>query len=205
MLINPKSGSYFLLGEVLLDLKLEPDPPFVTDHCGTCTRCIDACPTQAILEDRFLDARKCISYLTIETRGSLEADLRPKVGDWVFGCDICQAVCPWNRFALNLTPDPTLSSASLELDLIHELELTEEGFKTKFKESPIRRSKRQGYLRNVALALGNSQNKSVVPVLTQRLEVETDEVVREALAWAITQLANVCYRESARCCPPECC
>ena len=98
-LINPKQGSYFFLSEILLDLVLEPDAPFATDHCGTCTRCIQACPTDCILPDRTIDARRCISYLTIELKDDIPLELRNKLGDWAFGCDICQQVCPWNRFA----------------------------------------------------------------------------------------------------------
>src|SRR5512134_458534 len=98
-LIHPKHGSYFLISEILLDLELEPDPPFVTDHCGTCTRCIKACPTDCILPDRTLDASRCISYLTIELKDDIPVELREKIGGWAFGCDICQMVCPWNRFA----------------------------------------------------------------------------------------------------------
>src|SRR5688500_4049659 len=103
-LINPKQGSYLLLSEILLDLALDPDPPMVTDHCGTCTRCITACPTQCILPDRTIDARHCISYLTIELKDDIPTELRPLVGDWVFGCDICQMVCPWNRFTVEGDP-----------------------------------------------------------------------------------------------------
>ncbi|MCI0555278.1 MAG: tRNA epoxyqueuosine(34) reductase QueG, partial [Anaerolineae bacterium] len=99
-LINPKQGSYFLLSEIFLDLALEPDQPFITDHCGTCTLCITACPTQCILPDRTIDARRCISYLTIELKDDIPNELRPMIGDWVFGCDVCQMVCPWNRFAV---------------------------------------------------------------------------------------------------------
>ena len=98
-LINPKAGSFFLLAEILLDLELEPDPPFTSDHCGTCTRCIQACPTGCILPNRTIDARRCLSYLTIELKDDIPADLRPTLGNWVFGCDLCQMVCPWNRFA----------------------------------------------------------------------------------------------------------
>ncbi len=99
LLINPKGGSYFFISEILLDLELDPDPPFVTDHCGTCTRCIEACPTDCILPNRTLDATRCISYLTIELKDDIPVDLRDKIGDWTFGCDICQMVCPWNCFA----------------------------------------------------------------------------------------------------------
>jgi epoxyqueuosine reductase len=103
-LINPKQGSYFFISEIFLDLELEPDPPFATDHCGTCTRCIQACPTECILPDRTLDARKCISYLTIELKDDIPIELRGKMENWMFGCDICQMVCPWNRFATEGDP-----------------------------------------------------------------------------------------------------
>ena len=114
-LINPKQGSYFLLSEILLDLELEPDPPFTTDHCGTCTRCIEACPTDCILPNRTLDARRCISYLTIELKDDIPLELRDKIGDWVFGCDICQQVCPWNRFAAEGDPAFDIENSRLLL------------------------------------------------------------------------------------------
>lgn len=190
MLINPKAGSYFLLGEVLIDLDLTPDDPFITDQCGTCSRCIDACPTEAILDNRVLDARKCISYLTIEVKNSISEDLRLMIKGWVFGCDVCQAVCPWNRFADSLTPDPELMPRHESIHLIDEISLTPHEFNLKFKNSPIKRSKRRGYLRNVAVALGNSNDPTLTPTLQKRADEESDGVVREALEWAIKNLTR---------------
>jgi epoxyqueuosine reductase len=183
LLINPQGGSYFLLSEVLMDLELPPDPPHTTDHCGTCTRCIDACPTDAILPDHVLDARRCISYLTIELKGSIPADLRPHMGSWIFGCDICQAVCPWNeRFAANLTPDPALLPRHAPPHLPTELALTPEAFNAKYKGSPVKRTKRRGYLRNVAVALANEGNTQA---LKNCLEKEEEPLVREHAAWGL--------------------
>jgi len=187
-LINPRLGSYFLLAEILLDLLLEPDPPFPTDHCGTCTRCIDACPTDCILPNRTLDARRCISYLTIENKGDIPEDLRPLIGDWIFGCDICQQVCPWNRFA---PPEGDASfrprAGSAISDPVSLLALTSESFNQNFKRSPIQRAKRRGLLRNVAVALGNSANKQVVPALEKSLN-DPEPMVREHSKWAIKQI-----------------
>jgi len=189
MLINPKAGSYFLLGEVLLDLDLPPDEPFIADHCGTCTRCIEACPTGAILENRALDSRLCISYLTIELKGSIPEDLRDSMGGWIFGCDICQAVCPWNvRFADSVNPDPALAPRHPPPDLRAELTLTPEQFNARFKSSPITRAKRRGYLRNVAAALGNGGDPDDIPALESCLERESDPLVREHVAWALGKL-----------------
>jgi epoxyqueuosine reductase len=188
MLINPKGGSYFLLGEVLLDLELPPDPPFAPDLCGTCTRCIQACPTEAILPNRVLDARRCISYLTIELKGSIPEDLRDKMGGWIFGCDICQAVCPWNvRFAATLTPDPALQPRRDPPQLTAELSLTPEQFNAKFKGTPIKRAKRKGYLRNVAVALGNSDSEESAKALEKCLEFETEPLVHEHAEWALNK------------------
>jgi epoxyqueuosine reductase len=189
MLINPKAGSYFLLGEVLIDLDLTPDEPFKTDQCGTCTRCIDACPTEAILENRVLDARKCISYLTIEAKDSTPEDLRSNISDWVFGCDVCQAVCPWNRFAPPLKTPSVLKTLGVS-DLVNEISLTPHEFNLKFKNSPIKRSKRRGYLRNVAVALGNSNDPTVLPTLQKRASEESDPLVKEHIEWAIESLTR---------------
>ena len=140
-LINPKHGSYFLLAEILLGLELEPDPPFRTDHCGTCTRCIEACPTEAILGNRTIHSERCISYQTIENRGEISSDLRGKLSGRVFGCDICQDVCPWNRNALNhLEPGFNPSKEVMEMSRKRWQELTPEEFSVLFDRSPLQRA-----------------------------------------------------------------
>lgn len=187
-LINPRLGSYFLLAEILLGLELEPDPALVTDHCGTCTRCLEACPTECILPDRTIDARRCISYLTIELKDEIPADLRFSLDNWVFGCDICQMVCPWNRFAepngdAAFAPGVDIPSPNL----IQELEITPSDFNRKFKNSPIRRAKRRGYIRNVAVAIGNSGKTAAIPVLQKTLKND-EPLVQKHAAWAVEQL-----------------
>ena len=191
-LIHPRGGSYYLLAEILLGLALPPDPPFATDHCGSCTRCLDACPTQCILPDRTVDARRCISYLTIENKGAIPEDLRPQMGAWVFGCDVCQMVCPWNQRFATPQGDPTFA-ARPEVpfpDLLAEMRLTPEGFRRKFKGSPVKRAKRRGYLRNVAVALGNAGDARAVPVLIEALR-DPEPLVREHAAWALGRLGGV--------------
>lgn len=184
-LIHPKRGSYFLLSEILLDLPLEPDPPFATDHCGACTRCIEACPTRCILPDRTLDARKCISYLTIELKDDIPLELRAKIGDWAFGCDICQMVCPWNRFAAE--GDPAFEPNAPPPTLTEELSLTPQAFNGRFKRTPIQRAKRRGYLRNIAVVLGNTADVHALPVLQTALNDE-EPMIREHAGWAIEQI-----------------
>ena len=186
-LINPKQGSYFLLSEIFLDLELEPDAPFITDHCGTCTRCIEACPTDCILPDRTLDATRCISYLTIELKDDIPTELRDKMGNWIFGCDICQMVCPWNRFAPE--GDPAFSDQEQHPPLTDELTLTPQAFNQRFKRTPIQRTKRRGYLRNVAVALGNTGDMHVLPVLQSALRDE-ESIVREHAQWAIKKISQ---------------
>lgn len=189
-LINPRMGSYFLLAEILLDLELEPDPPFTADHCGSCTRCIDACPTDCILPDRTIDSGRCISYLTIELRDEIPPALRPKLGNWVFGCDVCQLVCPWNRFALP-EGDPAFRSrngTSLPV-LEQDMRLSEADFSHKFGGSAIKRARRRGYLRNVAVALGNGSSTDALPVL-QEAESDADELVKQHAGWAIQHLSR---------------
>jgi len=183
-LISPKHGSYFLLAELFLDLELEPDAPFTTDQCGSCTRCIDACPTGCILPDRTLDAGRCISYLSIELKEDIPPELRPSMGDWVFGCDICQTACPWNRFALP-DGDPAFSPREdlPQPDLIRELELSPKEFNRKFKDSPIQRTKRRGYLRNVAVALGNKGRVEALPAL-EKGSNDSEPLVRSHASWA---------------------
>jgi epoxyqueuosine reductase len=187
-LIHPRQGSYFLIAEILLGIELEPDAPFQTDPCGTCTRCLEACPTQCILPDRTIDARRCISYLTIELKEEIPTELRSSIGHWIFGCDVCQTVCPWNRFAAP-DGDPALAARNdiLNPNLIHELEITSEEFNRKFKNSPVKRAKRRGYLRNVAVALGNSKDPAANPALKKALK-SPEPVVQEHAKWALERI-----------------
>lgn len=189
-LISPQSGSYFLLGEILLGLELPADRPFVSDHCGTCTRCIDACPTGCIRPDRTLDARQCISYLTIENKGDIPTDLRPKIGEWVFGCDICQMVCPWNRrFGQHEVDVVFQPRAGLPFPVIAEdLSLTPQAFNRKFKDSPLKRAKRRGYQRNLAVAAANSGEKSLQPILEAASQSHDELLVSRHADWAAKNL-----------------
>jgi epoxyqueuosine reductase len=189
-LIDPRLGSNFLLAELFLSLDLDPDEPFLPDRCGTCTRCVQACPTGCILPDRTLDAGRCISYLTIEKKGPIPKDLRPLIGNWVFGCDICQEVCPWNIRFSGPEPDPGLAPRPNVTfpDLLHDITLTPQEFNQKFHDSPVQRPHRRGYLRNVAIALGNSKSPEALPVLEQALLTESETLARGASAWAVHQI-----------------
>ena len=188
-LISPVLGSWLLLGEVLVDRELEPDAPFDREHCGACTRCLEVCPTGAIVGPGQLDARRCISYLTIEHPGPIEPGLRPLVGDWIFGCDLCQEVCPWNRLA------PTARETRLRAlpfegwDLEHFLTLDEAGFRALFARSAIRRSGRGRFLRNVCVALGNRGRAAAAPALARARDADPDPLVREHAAWALDEIA----------------
>ena len=196
-LINPRQGSYFLLAEILLGIELEPDQPFTADRCGACRRCIEACPTGCILPDRLLDARRCISYLTIELKGSIPPELRPLMGNWVFGCDVCQQVCPWNRFAA-LQGDPGLMCHPVdpEPNLLDALALQVSEFNRVFRHSPLRRAKRRGYLRNIAVALGNQRSIAAVTVLAQVLANEAESLVRAHAAWALGKIEDARARQA---------
>jgi epoxyqueuosine reductase len=190
MLIHPQKGSYFFLAEVLLGIDLPPDPPFESDHCGTCTRCLDACPTGCILPDRTLDAGRCISYLTIENKGEIPEELRPLVGEWLFGCDVCQQVCPWNRFAeqeveSNFAPRPDIPPQNAA----DELDLKPRDFNRKFKGSPLKRAKRRGYLRNAAVVSGNRADPDGLLQLVAALQDE-EPLVRQHAAWALGQIGT---------------
>jgi epoxyqueuosine reductase len=195
-LIHPHMGSYFLLSEILLGIKLQPDAAFIADRCGSCQRCFDACPTGCILPNRTLDARRCISYLTIELKSAIPQELRPLLGNWIFGCDVCQQVCPWNqRFAQPAASPESNPVFSPRLHVIHpellsELRLTPEGFNQKFKGSPVKRAKRRGYLRSVAVALGNSGNQQAIPSMTHILESETEPLIRGHAAWALGRIGG---------------
>jgi len=185
MLINPQAGSTFFIAEILLGIELEPDEPFPTDHCGTCTRCLTACPTQCIHPDRTVNARRCISYLTIELKDEIPEDLRPQMENWIFGCDICQQVCPWNRFSLS--SDPAFEPKIPLPVSISDLALSSVEFKQRFKKSPIKRTKRRGYLRNLSVAVGNTGDKNNIPILEQAAQ-DDEPLVRSHAQWAIKKI-----------------
>jgi epoxyqueuosine reductase len=188
-IINQKKGSWLFLGVILTSLDLEPDLP-VPDRCGTCTRCIDACPTDAILAPYKLDSNRCISYLTIEKRGSIPENLRAGIGCHVFGCDICQDVCPWNRKApATSAPEFEARPGLVNPALAWLAEMTAEDFLETFRGSPIRRTKRTGMRRNAVIAMGNSQNKAFLPQL-RKLTVDEDATIGEAADWAISRLSS---------------
>jgi epoxyqueuosine reductase len=188
MLLNRQLGSYFFLGALLLDLELRPDPPHETNHCGTCTACLDACPTGAFVGPGVLDSRRCISYLTIELRGPVPEELRAGLGDWLFGCDVCQEVCPWNRKAPPgrepaLQPRPDLEA----VDPVELLGLSEEEFRRRFRGTALMRARRRGLLRNAALVLGNRGDPAALPALERALS-DPEPLVREAVRWAIEEI-----------------
>ena len=188
-LIHKRMGSWLLLGEVLVDIELDYDRP-ATAHCGTCTLCLEACPTEAIIAPYVVDARKCISYHTIELKGPIPDAYRSMMGNRIFGCDDCQDVCPWNRRAPVTQESTFLPRPWTELPgLIELLQLTPETFRTYFKGSPIKRSKRRGLLRNTAVALGNTKDPNAVPVLIKALHDE-EPLVRSHVAWALGQIGN---------------
>lgn len=161
MLVNPRRGSFFFLGALLVDLELQPDAPFDADRCGSCTRCLDACPTDAFVAPRVMDARRCVSYLTIEHRSDIAPELQPLIGDLLYGCDICQDVCPWNvRFATELGDaalSPRPENVAPEVEPL--VDLSDEEFRVRFRGSPMKRAKRQGLSRNAAIVLANRKRR----------------------------------------------
>jgi len=187
MLIDERLGTWFFLAEILTTLELPPDEP-VADRCGTCERCIKACPTGAITAPYRLDARRCISYLTIELKGSIPLELRPLIGNRIFGCDDCLDVCPWNRFA-QASHETAFSAreSTNGMSLREYLELTDAEFRQLFKQSPIKRIKRRGFLRNVCVALGNIGDWLDIPAL-QRAAADQEPLIAEHAAWAIEQI-----------------
>jgi epoxyqueuosine reductase len=188
MLLNKRLGSYFFLGALLVDLELRPDRPSQAAHCGTCTACLDACPTGAFAGPGVLDARRCVSYLTIELRGPIPEELRPGLGDWVFGCDVCQEVCPWNRKAPPGREPALGGRGDLEsLDLIEVLGMSPESFRHRFRETAFWRARRRGLARNAALALGNAGDPAALPALRRALD-DPEPLVRDAAAWAIARI-----------------
>jgi epoxyqueuosine reductase len=198
-LLSERLGSWFLLGEVLVDRELAPDPPPAQERCGTCRRCIDACPTAAIVAPYQLDARRCISYLTIELRGAIPVELRPAIGDWVFGCDVCQEVCPWNRFA-PAAREARLHARALDgWTLARFLSLDDAGFEALFAGSPVRRARREGFLRNVCVALGNRVEAAATPDLIRTLAEDPAPLVRGHAAWALGEIGRRLGAEAATC------
>jgi len=220
MLVNPRRGSYFFLGTLLLELELEPDVPFTADHCGTCSSCVDACPTGALLgRDAngapIMDATRCISYLTIENRGEIPRELRPLIGNRIFGCDICQEVCPFSRkfstpssepgFASRGPGEPPFGVEPLPSDgwhpgtaspsLIDLMSMDEAGWEAFSRGSPLRRARRAGFLRNVAVALGNWGAPEAVPVLAAALS-DSEPLVRGHAAWALGRVRTAEAREA---------
>jgi epoxyqueuosine reductase len=190
MLINKQQGSWIFLAGLLTDVALEPDVPHETSHCGTCTRCLDACPTDAFPEPYVLDSRKCIAYLTIELKESIPASLRPGVGEWLFGCDICQDVCPWNHKSPRKN-DPAFRPRSdlNPADLTDFLGLDDADFRNLFGKSALARPGRAGLLRNAVIVLGNQRDARAVPALERALG-DSEPVVRGAAAWALGQIGG---------------
>ena len=187
LLLNRQHGSWFFLAALLTDQELTYDSPHTAHHCGTCRACLDACPTGAFPQPYVLDATKCLSYLTIELRGDVPLDLRARLGDWVFGCDVCQEVCPWNRRAplsheADFTPRPTANPLPLE----ELFSWTDEQFRSHFRRTPLWRPKRRGLLRNAAIVLGNQRASSAVAALT-RGRHDAEPLVRAACEWALSQ------------------
>ena len=187
MLIHPRLGAWFFLAEILTTLALAPDAP-LRDHCGKCARCIEACPTGAITAPLHVDARRCVSYLTIEHKGAIPEEFRVLIGDRIFGCDDCIAACPWNRFAA-----ASQESAFAAREFVHDwtlrdfLALDDDGFRALFRKSPIKRIKRRGFLRNVCVALGNIGSGDDLPALRQAAE-DPEPLIAEHAQWAIARI-----------------
>jgi epoxyqueuosine reductase len=188
-LISRELGNWFFLAEIITTVSLTPDEP-EKNHCGTCSRCITTCPTQAILAPFQLDARRCISYLTIELKGAIPDELRPAIGNRIYGCDDCLAVCPWNRFARegSIMKDHVRTDLDAP-NLVELLSLDEHGFRERFKGTPIMRTKRRGFLRNVCVALGNVGDDSALPAL-ERAALDPEPLIAEHARWAIDQISS---------------
>jgi len=194
VLIDPELGSYLLLGELLTTLELAPDDAFTADRCGSCSRCLEACPTDAIRGPRRLDARRCISYLTIELEGAIPESLRPAIGNRVFGCDICQEVCPWNRDAPpagdpGLEPGRPAAFDSMVEWAGELLELDEDGFGERYGDTALERPGRERMLRNLCVGLGNSGRPDRAAPVLARCRDEGSGLVREHAEWALARLA----------------
>lgn len=191
LLLNRALGSWFFLGGLLLDAELAYDVAFHSNHCGTCTRCLDACPTQAFTGPYQLDPRRCISYLTIEHRSEIPQELAELMGDWIFGCDVCQDVCPWNHKVPPASGATAFSprNEANPVDLALLLDLNDQQFRARFRGTPLFRAKRARVLRNAAIAAANQQRVELIPRLT-RLAEDADPVLRAAARSALERLAN---------------
>ncbi len=191
MLLNREHGSYFFLAEIFTDVEFEAPAEPYRDHCGTCRRCLDLCPTGALADGYVMRSDLCISYQTIENRGAIPRELRSKLGNWIFGCDICNDVCPWNDD--HLSDD---SAGDLLPRLPELLALDEAEFGLRFTVSAVKRAKRRGLLRNVAVALGNTGNPAAVAPLARAIEAESEPLIRSHAAWALGQIGGSAARRS---------
>jgi epoxyqueuosine reductase len=196
LVLNRQAGSWFFLAALLTDAELVYDAPHETDHCGTCRACLDACPTNAFPEPYVLDASRCISYLTIELREAVPTELRSGIGDWLFGCDVCQEVCPWNSHA------PLSHESAFEpraennpIDLAALFDLDETAFRERFRHTPLWRPKRRGLLRNAAIVLGNRPAAAALPALAKGLN-DVEPLVRGAAAWALGNYSELAARDA---------
>ncbi|HSQ28473.1 MAG TPA: tRNA epoxyqueuosine(34) reductase QueG [Gemmatimonadaceae bacterium] len=203
MLINPRIGSFFFLGELLVDLELTPDEALATDHCGTCRRCLDACPTGALMEPRVIDATRCVSYLTIELKGAIPEELRAEIGELLYGCDVCQEVCPFTRKFSRTLAEPAFEARAaiagkgartLARDF---LSMSQAEFSASFKGSPMKRAKLRGLKRNSAVVLGNVGSAEDVPSLVAALE-DPEPLVRGQAAWALGRIGSPEAQEALR-------
>jgi epoxyqueuosine reductase len=190
-LLRPRDGSWFFLSEILLDLELPADNREIKVSCGSCRRCLEACPTGAFPTPYVLDSRKCISYLTIENKDAIPRELRASVGDWVFGCDVCQDVCPFNRFSSD-TRWPEFhpeAGVGARLDLVEVLSIaSDESFRARFRGTPLTRPRRRGLLRNAAVVAANVGASAAVPSLVERVENDIEPLIRSHCLWALSQL-----------------
>ena len=188
MLINESAGSYFFLGEIYTDIPFMPSDPKEEKHCGSCSACMVACPTDAFVAPFVLDARRCISYLTIEHKGSIDEALRPKMGNRIYGCDDCQLVCPWNKFATT-SPEPDFAPREGldQADLVTLFAWTEKEFEDRLQGSPIRRIGHERWLRNIAVALGNAETTQEIVNALRSKQDTSSPLVKEHIAWALTQ------------------
>ena len=188
LLLNKQSGSWFFLAALVTDQELAYDEPHAANHCGTCRACLDACPTGAFVDAYVLDARRCLSYTTIELRTPIPGELRAGQGDWLFGCDVCQDVCPWNRKPAPVAAEAFSARRGMNpVSLIGLFDLDDDGFRRQFRDTPLWRSKRRGILRNAAIVLGNQRAVDALPALANGLD-DVEPLVRGAAAWALGQL-----------------